>query len=370
MRELKIAIVHDYHIHDGGGNVWLNAVHQIYPEAPVYMLFHDPEKTGEMGLDVRSTFLDKIPLLKKNHIYFLPLFPLAVRSIRLSGYDAVLTSSWAWSNSLKTEEDTCHICYCHTPMRFAYDMREPHLRGKNQAVKFFSRILFDLLKWWDLRTAGRPDHYIANSEHVRERIKKCYNRDSTVIHPPVDTDRFKISKKEGDYYLLVSRLTPYKRADLAVEAFNRMGLPLKVAGDGPEYERLRRLARPNVEMIGHVPDEHLPGLYQGCKALVFPQLEDWGNTSLEAQSCGKPVIAYGMGGAAEHVVDGVTGVFFKEQTGDALAEAVRRFQNLDFDPDVIRNNALQYSVGPFKEKLRSYVEEKTMDFKLFKKNQE
>jgi glycosyltransferase involved in cell wall biosynthesis len=253
-----------------------------------------------------------------------------------------------------------HICYCHSPMRFVW-MYEDYME-KEEYGALVRTILPPVLKWlkkWDLKTSKNVDHFIANSRTTQKRIRLFYGRDSEVIHPPVDTAFFKPYNSEiKDYFLVVSRLNPYKHIDLAVEAFNELGLPLYVAGFGPDEKRLKKLAGPNIKFLGRLPDKDIVEYYSQCRALILPGEEDFGLTPVEAQACGRPVIAYGAGGALESVIDGKTGVFFEKQQRASLVGAVKKFSVMSFDPAVIRENALRFDKAVFKRKIREFVDAK------------
>jgi len=361
---MKIAIVHDYLIADGGAEKVLKTFLEIFPKAPLYTLFYDKEKFRELwGKDIRVSFLDKIPFLKREHAIFLPLYPKAIESLDLKDYDVILSSSWAWSKGIKKNRKTCHICYCHTPMRFAHGMERAHLRTMPVVVQTVARKIVRKMKKWDLDSARRVDYFIANSVNVRDKIRDLYNKNSTVIYPPVDMDTFKLnSQKKGDYFLISSRLVPYKHIDIAIKAFNELGLSLKVCGDGVEFKRLKMMAGPNVELLGFVSKDKLLELYQNCRAFIMPQEEDFGIAAVEALACGSPVIAYAKGGALEYVFEGKTGHFFYEQTPQALVKAIKEFQNMRFNPIEVRQIAPLFNKGVFSETIKNFVEKKYKEY--------
>ncbi|MDB4349375.1 glycosyltransferase [Omnitrophica bacterium] len=370
---MKIAIVHDYLVADGGAEKCLRAFMEIFPEAPIFTLFYYRERFRDLeGRNIQASFLDKIPFLKKKHHLFLPLYAPAIESLRLEGYDIILTSSWAWSKGIKKSRNTCHICYCYTPMRFAHyqHMREIRLADRNTVLRRIAERMVERLKAWDLKTPDTVDYFISTCENVRRRIKKIYGRDSAVIHPPVETDIFMPAgnSSKGTYFLIVSRLVPYKRVDIAVKAFNNLKLPLKVVGTGSEYNCLRRIAGPNIEFLDYVGQERLAELYRNCTALIFPQEEDWGIAALEAQACGRPVIAYCKGGALEYVIGSKTGHFFHDQSVKAMMDAVKEFQKMEFDPQAIRQNTAKYDKKAFKERIAAFVNEKYAEFKETKED--
>ncbi|MFC1548653.1 glycosyltransferase family 4 protein [Candidatus Omnitrophota bacterium] len=358
---LRVAIVHDYLVSDAGAEKVLKALMEVFPEAPVFTLFYDRGKFRELEeCDIRVSFMDKLPLVKEKHHIFLPLYPLAVMSLNLKDYDVILSSSWAWSKGLRKPSKACHICYCHTPMRFVDGGEKFYLKNENQLIKWAGKQLVKWLKVWDIKTAKGVDYFIANSQHTADRIRARYRRMASVIHPAVDVSLFTpdARQEDGEYFLIVSRLVPYKRVDIAIEAFNELGLQLKIVGDGPEYSRLKKMAKPNVEILGYVESEQtMLELYRGCKAFIMPQHEDWGIAPLEAQACGKPVIAYARGGALEYVIEGKTGQLFYEQTPEAIMNAVRNFKKTAFDPGFIRDNALKYDTPVFKKQISDFVED-------------
>ena len=285
-------------------------------------------------------------------------YPVGMETLDFWGYDVVLSSSSRFAKGVVTGEDTLHVCYCHAPMRFAWNYHD-YVRGERMAGSL-ARVLplvMNYVRLWDEVSARRVDWFIANSRVTARRIRKRYGREATVINPPVDTEKYRPATggARGDYYLIVSRLHPYKRVDLAVEAFTQLGLPLKVAGGGRQAEELKAGAGRNVEFLGRVPDGQLQELYAGCKAFVFPGEEDFGISPLEAQAAGRPVVAYGGGGALETVLPGVTGVFFGEKSAQSLAEAVRGFDAGAYDPATIRRHAEGFSTEVFKDKIVRFI---------------
>jgi glycosyltransferase involved in cell wall biosynthesis len=285
---------------------------------------------------------------------------MAFESFDLSGFDVVLSSSSAWGKGIRKRKDQLHICYCHSPMRFVW-MYEYYME-KEEYGPFIRMVLPPVLarlKKWDIKTSNNVDHFIANSKTTQERIKLFYNRDSEVICPPVDTSFFKPYNNEiKDHFLVVSRLNPYKHIDLAVEAFNELGLPLYIIGSGPDERRLQSMSRPNIKFFGKLPDEEIVRYYSQCRAFILPGKEDFGLTPVEAQSCGRPVIAYGRGGALESVIEGVTGVFFDRQEKSSLIDAVKRFEKMSFDSAAIRNNSLRFDKELFKNNIKEFVHAK------------
>jgi len=358
---MKIALVHDYLVQYGGAERVLQAFREVFPEAPVYTLIHDREAVHGRFDDARvyTSFLQKFPGSRRAHRIFPLLMPGAVEQFDLSGFDVVLSDSSSFAKGVLTGPDTLHISYIHTPMRYAWDDCQKYTEdfGFPRPIRRLVPFLMNPLRIWDRVSADRPDFILANSGFVARRIRKYYGRAARVIPPPVDTDRFGLPEKRGDYFLMVGRLIAYKRFDIAVRAFTRLGLPLRIVGCGPEMKRLRNMAGPNIEFLGRVPDEELSRQYSGCRAFVFPQEEDFGIVAMEALASGRPVIAYRGGDIEERVEEGVSGIFFDEQTPESVMEAVSRFRDGDFEPARIREAALPFDRETFKRIIREYVEE-------------
>jgi glycosyltransferase involved in cell wall biosynthesis len=358
---MRVAIVHDFFCNLGGSDQVAAELHQLYPDAPVYtLLVSDRNRQGALlqGISIKTSFVQHLPFARRRHEIYLPLFPLAIESFDLTRFDLVLSSSHACAKAVIPAPEALHVCYCHTPARYAWDLSYLYARRASRLVRWYIALVMHRFRVWDVTTASRVDHFVANSRFVAQRIERYYRRPSTVIYPPVDTAYFTPGADSGDYYLVVSRLTAYKQVDLAVEAFNRLGKPLWVVGDGPDHRRLRAMAKSNVRFLGALPREGVREAMQGCQALIFPGREDFGITPVEAQATGRPVIAYGRGGALESVVDGVTGVLFEEQTTEALCEAVDRAAHLPFEMEVIRRNATQFDREIFCGKMTAFVQEK------------
>ena len=360
-RELKVAIVHDWLNQLGGAEGVLQVLKELYPDAPIYTSIYWPRAMPDQyrDWDIRTSWLNRLPLIKSHHQPFLPLYPLAFEGFDLQGYDLVISNKSAFCHGVITSSETVHICYCLTPTRFLWDYHNyiRHERISPLAGTLLSPILRNL-RLWDRAAADRVEHFVAISESVRQRIRKIYRRDSVVIHPPVDVDRFQVQEHHEDYFLIVSRLVPYKRIDVAIEAFNRLGLPLKVVGDGRDRARLEAMAESNVEFLGRLSAHQVEQYLSGCKAFIFPGEEDFGIAPLEAQAAGRPAIAYAAGGALETVVEGVTGLFFKEQTAESLAEMVLAFDEGAFDSAAIREHAQGFDRQSFKSNLSAFVEQK------------
>jgi glycosyltransferase involved in cell wall biosynthesis len=303
--------------------------------------------------------MQRLPLVKKHHQPFLPLFPLAFEQLDLRAYDLVISDSSAFAKGIITRPEALHICYCHTPMRWAWNYEEYVERerlGRLARVALAPTII--LLRQWDYATAARVDYFVANSPNVAARIAKYYRRESVYIPPPVDTSEFRVSSEREDYFLIVSRLIPYKRIDLAIAAFNQLRLPLRIIGGGRDEQRLRRMAGPTIRLMGRQTDEAIRAQMASCRALIFPGEDDFGITPLEAQASGRPVIAYGAGGALASIVPGRTGTFFHTQTPEALAQAVAGFRDSAFDPLTIRQHAQTFDTEQFGERFLRFVESK------------
>lgn len=358
----RVAIVHDYLVDSGGAERVVIALHEQYPDAPIFTSVIDPGTTFPIfnTLDIRTSFLQRLPVRKSNYKLLLPFFPLAFESFDLSEYDLVISSASAFAKGVVTSSDTLHVCYCHTPARFAWRFHEYVAQEQiGRLKKSIIELVVHNLRQWDYMAAQRVDHFIANSQATARRIEKNYRRASTVIYPPVDVDSFAPCNEIGDYYLVVSRLAPYKRIDIAVQAFNDLGLPLKIVGAGIDAQRLCAMAKPNIEFLGHVPQNQLADLFARARAIIFPGVEDFGLVPLEANAAGRPVIAFAAAGALETVIDGVTGVFFREQTPETLASAVRATDVNRFDAHVMRDHAERFSKARFKERIANFVAEKS-----------
>lgn len=357
---MRVALVHDCIVHIGGAERVLQNLHAIYPEAPVYTLISDARVAHDLlpGAEIRTSFAQHFPLSKRFFRAYFPIYPMAVEAFDLRGFDVILSSSFAFAKGIISPTEARHICYCYSPLRYLWS--EYHFHRATVFQQPWKRLLTDplisRLRIWDRLSADRVDDFIAISRVTADRIAKYYRRDSTIIHPPVRVNAIKPATDPGDYFLLVSRLMRYKRVDLAVDVFNRLGLPLKIVGVGPEMAELRRQAKPNIELLGGVSDAQLAELYSGCRAFVFPAIEDFGIVMVEAQAYGKPVIACAGGGASEIVLDGETGVLFREQTPESLAQAVERFENSRFEISTIRTHAMKFDETVFRDKIRQFVQ--------------
>ena len=358
---MKVAIVHEFFCKLGGSDQVVAHLHQLYPQAPVFTLLVSDRNQGAKlfdGMDLRPSFVPRLPFARRWHEPYLPLFPLAVESFDLTGYDVVLSSSHVCAKGVIPAPESVHISYCHTPARYAWDLRFLYAQDLNPLLRAYNALVMHRLRIWDVSTCSRVDHFVANSHFVAQRIQRYYRRSATVIYPPVDTGFFSPGGSDGDYFLIVSRLTAYKRIAMAVEAFNRLDHQLFIIGDGPERRRLQALAGPNVRLLGALSREEVRDHMRDCRGLIFPGKEDFGITPVEAQATGRPVVAYGGGGALETVIDGKTGVLFDEQTAESLCEAVQRSCTLSYDQDVIRKHALQFDQQVFAERMNDFIRDK------------
>lgn len=367
---MKLAFVQDWLVDFGGAERCLEVLCEAFPDAPVHTLFYDPkqfEGTAIAARPIHTTFLNH-PFFRSRYRAFLGLFPYAVEQLDLSEADTVLSFSHSVAHGALVRSDAVHLCYCHTPVRYAWDLYQPYLRlsGLQKGLRSHAaRALLHYVRLWDAAAAPRVDRYIANSRNVARRIRRIYGREAAVVHPPVEVERFAPAARRGDHYLVVGRMVPYKRSDLAVAACTAMGLPLRVVGDGPEYGKLRRLAGPSVEFTGRLSDAEVAGEMARAKALLFCGEEDFGITPVEAQAAGTPVVAYGQGGALETVIpprgddcSEATGLFFEEPSAPSLAAALRRFEALAgrFRPEVLRRNAERFSRSRYLQEMTAWIE--------------
>ena len=355
---MRVALVHDYLIQYGGAERVLEAFCEIWPEAPIFTLIYDPARTGRAfaSRKIKTSFLQKAPFIKAHHRPFLMLMPLAIEQFDLSKYDLVISDSASFAKGVITRPKTLHICYCHTPTRYVWDDSHKYIEEFSYPafVKKLIPPFLNYLRLWDEAASWRPDRYLANSHFVASRIKKYYQQEAQVIHPPVKTNFFYIGRPQ-DYFLMVARFLPYKKIDLAIRAFNALGWNLKIIGDGPEKKRLQELSKPNIEFVGLVEEAALREYYANCLALIFPQEEDFGISAVEAMAAGRPVIAYRGGGALEIIKENETGIFFEQQTVNSLTEALKSFRSENFNSEIIRQHALQFDKDIFKNKINTYV---------------
>lgn len=353
-KAIKIAFIHDWLTVNGGAERVLGVLHQMYPDAPIYTTIYNKDKFPQFkDAKIITSYLDKIPLAHKKHQIFIPLMPKAIESFDLSKFDIIFSNSHACAKGAIKAKNAYHLCYCHTPMRYVWlpeiDNRASTSLLRRQAVKY--------LKKWDLATVDRVDQYYGNSNYISQRIKTLYSRDAQTIYPPVDTSAWHPSKNQDDYFLFISRLITHKKPDLVIEAFNQLGLPLKIVGTGPELERLKAMAKPNIQFTGRVSDDELKKLYSETRALIFPSIDDFGLVPVEVMASGRPVIAINIGGAAETVIEGKTGTLFSEQTPQSIIEAVTRFNKMTFNPAEIRSWAEKFDIKVFQDKIKKAVDQ-------------
>jgi glycosyltransferase involved in cell wall biosynthesis len=357
---MKLALVHDHLNQDGGAERVLDKLHGIYPESPIYSLVYDNEimPPHYEGKNIHTSFIQRLPLGVKKFEWYLPFMPAATETHDLRNYNVILSSASAFAKGVLTHPDALHICYCHTPTRYLWTDPIDYVKNLRHGflVKNSLPMVLTRLRQWDRMAADRVNIFVANSLEVQKRIKKFYKKDSFVIYPPVATSKFKIRSNPDNYFLAGGRLVPYKRFDLLVKTFNRLGMNLKIFGDGPLFNELQKMAGPKVEFLGRVTEETKIELFEKCLAFINPQVEDFGITTVEAMAAGRPVIAFGQGGARETIVDGQTGVFFHEQEWETLADTIIRFKPENFKSQTIRDHALQFDEEVFKEKMVALVE--------------
>lgn len=369
---MKIAIVHEWFAEYAGSERVVESFTNLWPDADVFALV-DLLNEDERRIILKSkrpitSFIQKMPFAKTKHRYYLPLFPLAIERFDFTGYDIIISSSHAVTKGLKKTPNQLHISYCHSPMRYAWDNTELYLDQANisKGLKgFTARKIINYLRKWDLKTASRPDFLIANSKFIAGKIKRIYNREADVIYPPVDVNKFDCVKEKGDYFLTASRMVPYKRVDLMVEAFSKMtDKKLKVVGQGSEFKNIKNNVTPNIELLGYKNDKELKTLLQKARAFVFAAEEDFGITVVEAMACGTPVIALNKGGTAETVIDSKTGILFNSQNVKSIKEAVLQFEDTAglFNPQIISDHARQFNREIFEGKIKEYVREKSLNF--------
>ena len=368
---MRVALIHDWLVGMRGGEKCLEVFCELFPDADIYTLVYQPENISPLirQMRVSQSWISDLPFARKHFRYYLPLFPRAIESFELTDYDLILSSSHCVAKGVLPHR-AVHIAYVHSPMRYVWDMGQSYRAGRTSFVSSAGLWFVErYLRRWDVVSNGRVDHFVANSQNIARKIHRFYNRTAEVIYPPINWDQFYLVEHPDNYFLIVSALVPYKRIDIAIEAFNTLKLPLKIAGDGPLRRVLERQAQPNIEFLGWLGDQALAKLYANCQALIFPGEEDFGITPLEAQSSGRPVIGLGKGGLLETVVsvdEGLamakeckdpTGVFFLQQTAANLIAAVENFQNhkARFRPQSIREHARKFSRDRFKQEIQQYV---------------
>lgn len=362
---MKVALVHDYLVQNGGAERVLEVLAELFPTAPIYTLLYDQNLMQGRFSEriIKTSFLQRLPFARTRHRLFPPLMPLAIEQFDLSSYDLVISDSSSYAKGVITNPETLHICYMHTPMRYAWDDCQKYTSdfGFPKVIKWMVPFFMNPIRIWDRASSVRPDALIANSQFVADRIKKYYHRDAEVIHPPVEVTRFQQNvaprnTTEEPYFLMVGRLIAYKRHDIAIEAFNELGLRLKIIGRGPELERLKKMANSNIEFLGRIDDEELPAFYQGAAGFVFPQEEDFGIVAIEALASGSPLISYRGGDIPEHMTEGVHGIFFDQQTKESLMGAVKRFQGATFDRRAIGQSVVHFDRENFRATIKSRID--------------
>lgn len=365
MRAPKIAVIHEWFINFAGSEKVVEQLLNVYPHAELLALIEalpQERKVSIQNKKVKTSFLQHVPFSKSLYRYFLPFMPMAIERMSAPEADIIISSNHAVSKGLKRRKDQLHICYCHTPMRYAWDLHDVYLKsaGLNKGLK--GMVVKEVLKYmrkWDLKSAKNADHFIANSSYVAQRIKNIYDRDATVIYPPVDTNYFTFQSQKEDYYLTVARMVPYKKVDLIIDTFGELpDKKLVVIGDGPEFNRIKAKSKNNVELLGYQSTEVLKKYMQGAKAFIFAADEDFGITSIEAQACGTPILAFKKGGNLETVVENITGLFFEHQTVTSLKECILDFEknHTIFIPEKIRVHAEKFGEERFRTELKDFVE--------------
>ena len=355
---MKVAIVHDWLVTNAGAEKVLRSIVNLYPDADIFSLVdflsYEEREIIIDGKKVHTSFIQKLPYAKKHFRNYLPLFPKAIESFNLSSYNLIISSSWAVAKGVKKTPNQLHISYCHTPIRYAWDLYDEYTKNLPWPKKTLVQSILKYIRKWDLNTLDRVDHFIANSKFVQERIKRTYNRESTVIYPPVNIDKFTLCDKKEDFYLTASRLVPYKKTKLIVEAFNAMpNKKLIVIGSGEEYDSIKKIAGENITLLGYQSDEDLISYMQHAKGFVYAAIEDFGIVPIEAMACGTPVIALNDGGTKETIIHNLTGVHFQEQTKESIIEAITYFETLHFNHKRIRDEADKYS--SFKKDIFTFI---------------
>ena len=352
--------MHDWLVINGGAEKVFKAILELYPNSDIFsivdFLNREDREAILNGRVVKTSFIQKLPFAKKYFRNYLPLFPMAIESFDLSGYDLIISSSWAVAKGVKTHNRQLHICYSHTPIRYAWDLYNEYISNLKQPKRFLVEQTLKYIRDWDIRTLNRVNYFIANSKFVQERIERIYGRDAKVIYPPVDIPKFTLSLKKDDFYLTASRLVPYKKTKLIVEAFNRMpNRKLIVIGAGEEFKSIEEIAKSNITLLGYQRDNILISYMQRAKGFIYGAVEDFGIVPIEAMSCGTAVIALNRGGTAETVIDGVTGVHFNQQTVESIIDAINRFETIDFNLKDISNYVKKFSTQRFKKEFKEYI---------------
>lgn len=359
---MRLAIVHDFLAQNGGAERVLKAFSEIWPTAPIFVLFHDFNKvTGFNPNNIKESFLAKLPFIKNKYRWYLPLMPYAIKRHNLSNFDVILSSSSSFAKAATPNPNALHICYCYTPARYLWGDSNSYVNGLplNYLIKkIILPPVLNRLRYWDKQNNPNVHHFVAISNTVKDRIKNSYGRESQVIYPPVDVAKFSINSKIDNYFAAGGRLVPHKKFDIVIKVFNRLKLPLKIFGGGSEFTKLKKMSAPNIQFLGYISDEQKTNLLSRARALIHPQIEDFGITALEAAAAGRPVIAYNQGGATETVVSGITGTFFNQQTWESLLDSVLNFNDIKWDSEKIRAHAQTFDVNNFKTNIKNFVEQK------------
>ena len=365
---MKVALIHDHLAQDGGAEKTLKVLSEVFPEAPIYTLLGDKRNIDKyyQGREVKTSIIQKLPFSVRHYQWYMPLMPMAVEFFDLSDFDIVVSDTSSFAKGVITKPDTFHICYCHTATRYLWSDTHQYI-SELRYNKYFKKIISLVLNYvriWDKLAADRVDVFATNSLTSQKRIKKYYRRESEIIHPPVETNKFYISPAQDDYFLAGCRLVPYKRIDNVILAFKESGLRLKIFGDGIDMDRLQEIANGanNIEFLGRVSDEERSLLYSKCQAYINPQKEDFGITIVEAMASGRPVIALKSGGAVETIIEGKTGIFIDNDYPKTIVKAVKDFDGRRFNPDEIRSHALQFSEDNFKKKIKQFIDHKYSEY--------
>ena len=367
---MKKAFVHDWYYVSGGAEKVVHAINNIWNDFDHFALVDFLGKNDRdfilNGKQAKTSFIQHLPTAKSNHRKFLQLFPYAIEQFDLSKYDLIISSSSSIAKGVLTHQNQLHICYCHSPMRYAWDLYNEYLKtsGLGGLRGMYARYVLNKIRIWDVVNSNRVDYFVANSKFIAQRINKVYRRNAEVIYPPVNTEFFTFQKEKDDFYFTASRMVPYKNIESLVRAFNDMpNKKLVVAGDGPEFSKISKLAKPNVELVGFVSDEEVKQYMRNCKAFVFAAFEDFGIVPVEAQACGTPVICLGKGGTKETIVNGITGIHFQKTSIEDIKNAVQHFETQKFDTEKIRENAERFSAKRFEKEFENYVEKRWDEFR-------
>ena len=356
---MKVAIVHYWLVGMRGGEKVLESLIDIYPSADIYTHVYIPSKISDKinNQKIFTSFISKIPFSSKFYKHLLPLMPLALRFLNLKKYDLIISSESGPTKGVKKSRNSLHICYCHTPMRYIWDMKSEYMKNLSIIEKILAKLIFPFIKKWDFNTSQKIDKIICNSNFVKKRINLFWNRDSKVIHPPINIEDFHISDNIKDYYLILSQMVSYKRVDIAVDAFNKSKKKLLIVGEGEQYKRLKLKANKNINFLGWIENDKKNKLLANSKALIFPGIEDFGIVPIESMACGRPVIAYKAGGALDYIEDGVNGLFFDEQNYESLNDKIEYFENNinKFDSYKIRSSVEKFDSEFFKKNIKSYI---------------